>query len=239
MRVGLDDERGMGCFFNVRVPYSRGRNRQSMNMDMAAAIVPVDEANARLEFFYDQRDCQKITDLLGAGNMQEPVIAVSPGGGVNPFVSVSQRRWFPERFAAVSDILSKRYGARIVFIGGASDNKVAEEVGLRMSASYVNLTGRTSLRQTGALLSMCSLLLSNDSAPVFLASAVGCPTVVIYGPEPSRVASPPGNNHVSVEVDLPCRPCFPKPRCNEAECMDRISVDVVVRAAEEFLSKKG
>lgn len=238
IRVGLDDDRGMGCFFNVRIPYSRNRNRQSMYLDMIAAIVPTDESNVHLEFYYDERDRQRISDLLGPGNQGGPLIAISPGGAVNPFVNVSQRRWFPERFAAVANILSKRYGARIVLIGSASDKEVAEEVGSRISTTYVNLAGSTSLRETGALLSMCSLLLSNDSAPVFLASAVGCPTVVIYGPEMSCVASPLGDNHIGLEVDLPCRPCFPKPQCAEPECMDRISVDMVVQAAEQLLSRK-
>jgi ADP-heptose:LPS heptosyltransferase len=238
IRVGLDDDRGMGCFFNVRIPYSPKRNRQLMYLDMIAAIAPIDDNNVGLEFHYDERDRQKFSDLLGPDNPEGPLIAISPGGGVNPFVCVSQKRWLPERFAAVADILHRRYGARIVLIGGQPDTKVAEQVGLRISAPHVNLAGSTSLRETGALLSMCSLLISNDSAPVFLASAVGCPTVVIYGPELSRLASPLGDSHIGLEADLPCRPCFPEPHCKKPECMDRISVDMVVRAAEQLLSKK-
>jgi heptosyltransferase-2 len=204
---------------------------------MISAIYPENKVDENLQFYFDERDLQKVSDLVGRRNPDAPFIALGPGGGVNPFHSVSQRRWFPERFAAVADILSKGHGARIVLIGGQSEKELAEEVESRMSMPCLNLAGATSLRETGALLSMCSLLVSNDSAPVFLASAVGCPTVVIYGPELSRVASPLGGSHISLEADLPCRPCFPKPSCRDPECMDRISVDMVVKAAEKFLSR--
>jgi len=236
VRVGLDDDRGMGCFFNVRIPYSRNQNRQLTYMDMLRAIVPLDRSDMRMEFYFDKGDVQRVLHLLGALQSEATLIAISPGGGVNPFSSVSQRRWFPDRFAAVADILSKRYRARIVLIGGQSDRKVAEEVALRISTPCVNVAGETSLHETGALLSMCSLLISNDSAPVFLASAVGCPTMVIYGPEISHVASPLSDKHISLEVELPCRPCFPTPHCTHPECMDRISIEMVVQAAEKFLS---
>ncbi len=238
VRIGLDDARGMGCFFNVRIPYSPSQNRQSLYMKMIGSITLVDKNNVHITFYFDEHDIQKASRLLGASQVGSLLIAISPGGAVNPFSSISQRRWFPERFAAVANILSERHGVQIILIGGPSDREVTKKVELQMSKPYVDLAGQMSLQETGALLSVCSVLISNDSALVFLASAVGCPTLVIYGPELSCVASPLGDSHISLEADMPCRPCFPKPRCSEPECMDRISVDMVVQAAEHLLSRK-
>jgi ADP-heptose:LPS heptosyltransferase len=106
---------------------------------------------------------------------RKPLIALHPGA------SDPQRRWPPEKFAAVGDALAAA-GARVVVIGAQGEQPLCEAVitSMKAKAEARNLYGCLSLGGLAGLLSRCRLLVSNDSGPLHLAAAVGTATVGIY-----------------------------------------------------------
>jgi ADP-heptose:LPS heptosyltransferase len=103
----------------------------------------------------------------------KPLVALHPGAG-SP-----DRRWPVEKFAAVGDAVAAA-GTHIVVTGTQAESHLVEAVISNMKAEAQNLCGRLSLGGLAALLSRCTVLISNDSGPLHLAAAVGTATVGIF-----------------------------------------------------------
>lgn len=153
---------------------------------------------------------------------------------LHPGASCPSKRWPVERFAALGDVLSERFGAEVAVISGPDGIPQAEEVLSRMRRPAVPLPGRLSLPETAALLKRARCLVSNDSGPVHLACAVGTPVVAIFGRwEPGLGPvrwGPTGAGSVVLHRDVGCRPCLAH-RCPIGfVCLEAISVEEVLSA---------
>ncbi len=156
--------------------------------------------------------------------------AVAPGTVWNT------KRWPKERFAELCRALAEMQRT-VVLIGGTEDSGLCEEI-VRLAASpgVISAAGRLTLLQSAELIRRCEVLVSNDSAPMHLALAVGTPVTAIYGATiPGFGFAPFGPRDTVIEtVGLSCRPCsiHGGDRCpiGTFECMQRISAgDVVAR----------
>jgi ADP-heptose:LPS heptosyltransferase len=107
---------------------------------------------------------------------------------IHPGASVPERRWPPERFAAVGDALAER-GLQVVLTGGPEEAPIVAAIQQLMRAPGLDLTGRTTLGTLGALLEGADLLVSNDTGVMHVAEAVGTPLVAVsFDPESWRWA---------------------------------------------------
>jgi ADP-heptose:LPS heptosyltransferase len=102
-----------------------------------------------------------------------PLVVLQPGA------SHPQKRWAPERFAAVGDAFAER-GAQVVVHGSRPEHALTEAVCRAMRAPAVDLAGQLSVGGLAGLLSRARLLVSNDTGPVHLARALDVPTVAIF-----------------------------------------------------------
>jgi ADP-heptose:LPS heptosyltransferase len=97
------------------------------------------------------------------------------------------------------------------------------------------------LVELAGLLASLDLLVTGDTGPMHLASAVGTPLVALFGPADPRRYGPLSPRQHVLRVDLPCSPCglvrLPPERCrgHVPDCMDGIQVDRVVAAATGLL----
>ena len=100
--------------------------------------------------------------------------------------------------------------------------------------SAQDFTNKCSLRESAALLYCCRCLITGDSGPMHLASAVGIPVVALFGPTTKEWGFYPcGDNDVVLEKELPCRPCslHGKSRCKNVEgCLAGISTEDILAA---------
>ncbi len=95
----------------------------------------------------------------------------------------------------------------IVWIGGPGEGPLCASLAERAGTGTV-AAGRLNWEGTAALLSRARVLVANDSAPVHLAGAVGCPVVALFGPTvPGFGFGPLGRGSVSLGMRLGCRPC--------------------------------
>ena len=156
------------------------------------------------------------------------LVAVAPG-------SVwATKRWLPERFASLVARLVEE-GFSVVLIGGSEDGELCRRIALASSSDRVmSMAGQLSLLQSAAMIARCALLVSNDSAPMHLAGAVGTPVIAIFGATaPSYGFAPTGTRDRIVEtLGLACRPCaiHGGERCpiTTFDCMKEISVERVL-----------
>jgi ADP-heptose:LPS heptosyltransferase len=102
-----------------------------------------------------------------------------------------------------------------------------------------DLTGRTSLRELCALLSRSLVLVTGDSGPMHLATAVGTPVLALFGPTTREWGFyPQGEKDRVLELELACRPCSlhgAGPCRDHGRCLREITPERVFTALQEFL----
>lgn len=138
--------------------------------------------------------------------------------------------------------LAKRLVAELdafLYLAGSEDQKseaqtIADAVGRHVE----NLCGHTSIVQLGGYLKKMDLVITVDSGPMHIASAVGTPVLALFGPTNPLRTGPYGKGNRVLSVYKECSPCRYR-ECPEgrASCMEHISVDEVFEAAGQMLQK--
>lgn len=169
-----------------------------------------------------------------------PVIGINAGAEFGP-----AKRWPTESFRAVIKQLHAQAPCRFILFGGPGDLGIAAQIADRLALeisetpnarplALLDLCGKTSLPELAAALSICDVLISNDTGPTHLAAAVGTPVVVPFGSTSAPLTGPglPGSGpHQFLSAAPPCAPCF-RPDCPvDLRCMNDIKPEQVVAAA--------
>ena len=158
---------------------------------------------------------------------------------IHPGASCVSKIWPAERFACIADKLVEKYGFKVLIVAGPKDINIAQNVIRSMHVPVIDLAGKTSISQLASILKRSSLLISNDSGPVHVASAVGAPVISIFGRSQKGLSpkrwGPSGKFGRVLHKDVGCVECLAHNCAKEFLCLNSISVDEVVQAAEELL----
>jgi heptosyltransferase-2 len=225
------DGRGILLTRRARVPAEvRGRSQVYYYRAMLAAVglEATGDADASLDCPPEWR--QRGGELLGDGPAEW--VALSPGAAFG-----SAKRWIPERFAAVGDLLAREHGVGVAVLGGASERPLGEAIAASMTAPVSVLCGRTSLPELVGILSRVRLLVTGDSGPMHLASALGARVVAVFGPTDWRETAPVGPRARMVREDVHCSPCLLRECPIDHRCMRRVTVDRVLDVAHGLLAE--
>ena len=164
------------------------------------------------------------------------VVGINPGAAYG-----SAKRWMPERFAELIHRIINELNGNVALFGSTSEIEIVEEITSYFSlptSHFLNLAGKTNLRELMALISECDAFISNDSGPMHIASALFVPVAAIFGSTDKAVTGPLGDGHRIISKDIPCSPCLER-ECPERHlrCMTEISTDDVYNALLEILPK--
>jgi heptosyltransferase-2 len=159
--------------------------------------------------------------------------------GIHPGATGSSaKRWLAERYGEVGDRLASRYGVRIALLGGPKEVILADEIRSYMTTSPLFLAGETSLEALIGIIGSLLLLVTNDSGPMHLASALEIPTVAVFGPTDERETGPMGRDARVVRKHVDCSPCLLRECTTDHRCMRLVEVDDVYEEAVNLLEKK-
>jgi heptosyltransferase-2 len=231
-RIGFDTSAGR-LLYTRRVPYrddlhhaarllllSRPNGREPTPAELAPSLFP------------GERERTEVDALLAANGIapDQPLVALAPG-------SVwATKRWpyYPELAQLLSD------QARVVVVGSAADSPLARAIAVAAPGT-VDTTGQLSLLASAELIRRSGVLVTNDSAPMHLASAMGTPTVAVFGPTVPEFGFGPLSPRASVvgHDALPCRPCdrHGPQRCplGHHRCMRELEPSLVAERARALL----
>jgi lipopolysaccharide heptosyltransferase I len=156
---------------------------------------------------------------------------------VNPGAAWPNKRWPPARFGALAAAIRRRTDLPSVVLWGPNERALADEV-VAASGGAARVSPATTVGDLVALARGASLMVSGDTGPTHIASAVGTPLVGIYGPtRPSR-NGPMSPRDAVVSRDRVCQ-CHHLRRCvRDRMCLLDIEVDEVVAAVETVLSAR-
>ena len=178
-------------------------------------------------------------------NIKRPIIAMHPGSGGYS----TARRWMPERFAQLADTLFYDTGGQLILLGGPEEAELHQQIFELMQSQMPvrSFAGKGNIRVAAAILEQADLFIGNDSGLMHLATAVGTPTVAIFGLTNSDawgpyISDPSTQKAVVVKLDLPCMPCFYRDHylgtpegCLTRDCLALLGVDPVATAARRLL----
>lgn len=153
------------------------------------------------------------------------LIAVAPGA------SFAHKTWPVDRFLSVCRQLRERFGAQFVVLGADIDRPLGATLQQGLEAGCLDLTGRTSVTQLAAILSNCQLFVGNDSGPVHVASAVGCPCITVTSAlDFPGLWEPWKNREGVVRTRLDCEYCLSLTCCplNTNACIQSIGISEVL-----------
>jgi heptosyltransferase II len=165
--------------------------------------------------------------LEAAGVAAGRFVVLQPGSSSHQ----TWKRWPIERYAVLVSRIRDELGYDVVITGTCSEQDLADRIASLGAGTFLNWIGRTSLRETVALIKLAALVIGNDSSFQHLAAAVGTPGVTIYGPTDVHRTRPPGLNVRTVVGEAPCSPCFTPTDSSRAEhcgvgylCLKSVSV---------------
>lgn len=170
---------------------------------------------------------------FAADGIVKPVIGVSPGAAFG-----TAKRWLPERFAEAACTLAQRLNAVVALHGSASERELCEAVKTQISAGgieAVNYAGETTLEEFIERAAASVLFFSNDSGAMHIASALGVPTVAIFGATNPVTTGPAGRSSRIVRQPVECSPCMLRECPIDHRCMTRVPQEKVSQVAIDLL----
>jgi heptosyltransferase-2 len=228
-RVGFRNSAGFFLFTDA-VRYPTDVHEVHRNLDLVRKLGWIGAAPDP-ELFPGQAERQAVLAFMKEYRIGgcERLLAMAPGS------LWATKRWPAERYADLATGLYKRHRIKTVLIGGKEDAALAKWILRRAGAGVVNGAGRFSLLGSAELIRRCGALVTNDSAPLHLASAVGAKAAAIFGPTVVGFGfGPLRPDGFVIQRNLACRPCSMHggPSCPKGHfrCMFDISVEEVANA---------
>ena len=242
-RVG-PDSLGRGFSLTDRVPVSSSpehlQHQADIYLDLARALGLVVE-HPTMHFVPTEAEQHHVP--FTRDNARPPV-AVFIGGGSNPGMELTAKRWPLERYREIVYKLVSQRDAQVLLIGGKDDvvlnGTLLEHLDVP-EGSVLNLAGKTNFGESAALLQRCVLFIGNDSSPMHLAAAVGIPVIAIFGPTSPQEYGPyplDDPKHIALWNNPKGRPCFflgKMQPCTDCTCMQLVSVDDVWDAVQRLI----
>lgn len=237
--IGVPDTRGWTMttdgFRLISHPWSRlfsasclVRRQAPFNLvDYYKKVAGVRRGPQRLQYTVAPEAHARIAERLAAQGVRPD----TPLVGLQLGASKAVRRWPATSFVAVAKGLQDRIGARVVLCGGGGDRPVAEEIGAALGPLAIDLCGRTSIDELGALLARTDVLVTGDTGPMHMAVAVGTPVVsLFFGPALPFDTGPYAADHVCLHAEVACAPCDHNVTCLQPFCRETLPPDAVVEA---------
>jgi heptosyltransferase II len=212
--------------YSRRVPRPAGGHE----VERLLALVPDRRESAPVELGLTAGDHQEADRWLERHAIAPGFIALAPGS-----------IWGTKRWPFYADLV-KQLGRPCVVVGSAADCDLADAIVTAAPTRAVSAAGALGLRAAASLISRAAVLVTNDSAPLHLATAAGTPVVALFGPTvPAFGFGPRRPEDLTLGVDnLPCRPCSKHgpETCplGHHRCMRALSVETVAEAVAAVLS---
>jgi heptosyltransferase-2 len=233
-RLGFSTSAGKR-FYTIRVPYIENIHHAARLLSLASRepARDVQRGALRPHLYPGPSERAAVNEVLGPGGAGRPLVALAPG-------SV----WATKRWPYYAELArALRDSAHIAIVGAAADRALAEEIVAATNGQAVDATGRLTLLASAELIGRAALLVTNDSAPLHLASAMNTPTIAVFGPTVPEFGFGPLADASTVvgRNSLACRPCdrHGPQKCplGHWRCMREISPEQVAELARSLITR--
>jgi heptosyltransferase II len=170
----------------------------------------------------DKDNQQKLVGKLGI-DITKILIAFCPAAEFGP-----AKRWFPEHFAQLADMLSED-GYQIIILGSNKDTVISSQIiRLTKTQTIIDACGKTNLVDALDLLGLAKYVITNDSGLMHIASAADTNVIALYGSSSPHFTPPLSACATIIQIPLDCSPCFARIcRFGHYNCLRFITPDMV------------
>jgi heptosyltransferase II len=191
------------------IPFTPARS-QTLQIGQLLTLLGKPAADPSMEFMVNKRAIHSAREILAGWRFDpaKPVVGIHPGGGETAGSSDPAKRWLPERFGRLADLLIQNGGVQVVMLQGPGDEPFVDEALKNMRARVLGIASSLPLETFAALIGQCDLVVVNDTGPMHLAAAQKVPVVAIIGPTHPAYTLPRGEMHKVIWAGVPCSPCY-------------------------------
>lgn len=158
----------------------------------------------------------------------KPLLIMCPGAEFG-----ASKRWPEEYFAEVAQRKVKE-GWAVWLLGSKNDQVVTKEI-KKIEPACVDLAGLTTLDEAIDLMSLATVVLSNDSGLMHVASALQKPLIALYGSTSKQFTPPLSDGAITLSLALPCQPCFERVcPLQHFRCMRDLKPEQVLQTLNEM-----
>jgi len=232
---------GRAVLYHKRVRYDDRQHMGQTYLDLARAAGVAERLYRPEPTPIGEGNREEARAVLAGRAGDGPLVLMHPGSGDN----FQGRRWPSESFAELADRLVKKERATIVFSGGRGESALVAEIMGKMSdpSRAIDASGKVSILGLAALIERCALVVTNDTAPVHVASSLSVPVFAFYGPNTPRLYGPLSRGSHAFFRALPCSPCltnmnYKTSHCRMPVCIRDIGVDEVAERVTSHLAER-
>ncbi len=214
-------------------------HRSELYFNLLRRGAGVDLEFTKPKLFLNDEDIHRGVKILSDFGLTE----IEPYAAIAFRAVAESRRWGRENYIKLTKLLVTKHHLKVVLIGSADEQPDGDAIATAAGAKEViNLAGKTTIRETAAILSQALFFVGNDSGPAHLAAAVGIPLVVLSGADDPKSTSPLSSRKRLIYLEhLDCISCV-KNKCplkgeKYMQCMKGITVEMVLEAIEQILSE--
>lgn len=193
----------LSFLYTNKVKYETGIHEIQRNISLLNPLGIDEKEIIKPELFIGDEERKVADNLFNEYSISNSAIALAPG-------SVWFTKRYPkEKFGRLLELL-KQTNEKVFLIGGESDRELGDFlISYSQNENVINTTGKLNVLESAELIRRCRLLITNDSAPLHLANAVGTQVVSLWGATiPQFGFFPYGENDIIIETEgLKCRPC--------------------------------
>jgi lipopolysaccharide heptosyltransferase II len=185
IRAGVNMKK-VGSLYTHKISPVFDRHELDQNLDILRTFVS-QELSRNAFFHLNDPDKKYAKDFLSKYNSDNSSIIISIHPGSAP--ASLQKRWSMENYASLGKWLVKKYTAQILIHGSKDEINIANKIENQIPNS-INCAGKTTLKQTAALIDMSDLFIGHDSGLMHIAAALNKPVIALFGPTSDQMYRP-------------------------------------------------
>ena len=225
-KVGFSGD-GRSFLLDQAVPFPKERKTQHLVLTYKALLkhIGVHSSETATRIFIKKDEKEGAWDFVKRFDIpaEAKLIGINPGAAYG-----SAKCWLPERFREVAKrLIDEDPSHFVLFFGDLSHKQLINEICTGLPARAVNLAGQTDLRLLLALISICSVFLTNDSGPMHIADSLDIPLVALFGSTDPIATGPYRHGQAVMQKKVPCSPCFKRVCPIDFPCMKGLTVEDV------------
>ena len=246
-RFGFNtDGQGRGSLYTTRVVYRDGDHMSQVFLRLLRPL-GIGMTPRPLQLRIDESETAAVEHFIASSGVEpdrRPLVAVHVGSGPN-FYKLALKRWPPEKFGELCDLLIERRGAAIVFTGkGEEEAELVRAAMDVMKHEAINACDQLSIGELLALLDRSDLTVTNDTSVMHLATLVGSPVAAFFGPTDPLQYGPRNPHDIVLYRDFYCSPCLTNYNlkisyCTNPVCIRSIEVGETFARIERQLEEIG
>ncbi|MEK6887003.1 MAG: glycosyltransferase family 9 protein [Nanoarchaeota archaeon] len=200
LRLGFN-RNGEGKYHTHSMIYQQVRHEVHYYLSLLELLsIKPNNEDINLELPLVKKDLTFANSFFKKNKLTGKVIGIVPGGGKNPGEKEPIRRLAPEKVIELLKRLSKTN--KILLIGGPEDVELCDGIiKFLKSGNIISAAGKSSRKQSAALMKKCSVIVCGDSGPMHIASAVNDKIVSLFGPTNPKRKAPLHESSIAIWHD--------------------------------------